>query len=221
MRAGEFDKAVDLLTKAEISNDELALLLLKAGKTDDAIKKAADSVRSNEAEVRPLATQVEVLFGAGKKEEAKASFESLRKLSSTIDLDVPQMLRLAPIAAEFGFPADWRVAREMPKDLGARPDLDALGPFRWTPSSAPGWTLADVDDKPRTLANYRGRPVIVVFYLGYGCLHCAEQLQAMAKKFDAIKQAGFEVIAREYGQADKLEASLREFRRRFPIPSCG
>ena len=218
MGAGEFEKAIDLLTKAEVSSDDLALLLSKAGKTDEAVKKAAENVKSNDAEIRPLATQIEVLSGAGRKDDAKAAFESLRKLSSTIDLDVPQMRRLAPIAAEFGFPADWRVAREMPKDLGARPDLDALGPFRWTAPSAPKWTLADVDDKPRSLTDYRGRPVIVVFYLGYGCLHCAEQLQAMAKKFDAIKQAGFEVIAVSTDKQINLKRAYENFEGGFPFP---
>jgi peroxiredoxin len=159
-----------------------------------------------------------LLFAAAKKEESKASFEKLRVISSTIDLDVPPMTRLAPIAAEFGFPADWRLPRELPSDLGARPSLDALGPFRWTPSEAIAWSLPDVDEKTRSLTDYQGRPVVVVFYLGYGCLHCAEQLQAMAKKFDGFKQAGLEVIAVSTDKQINLKRAYENFEGGFPFP---
>ena len=218
VHAGDFAGGLDLLTKAEISSDTLALLMLKSGKTEEAIKKAAENTSNNPGEILSLATQVEILYTAGKKEEAKAAFEELRKLSSTIDLDVPPIARLAPAAAELGFAADWRMAREVPVDLGARPQLDALGPFRWSPLSAPEWTLADVDEKPRSLSDYRGRPVVVVFYLGYGCLHCAEQLQAMAKTFDGFKQAGLDVVAISTDKQINLKRAYENFEGGFPFP---
>lgn len=218
LKAGEFEKALDLLTKADASVEELSLVMLKAGKPDEAIKKVADRVQSKSGEVLPLMAQIEILFAAGKKDEAKATFERLRKLSSTIDLDVPPTARLAPIALEFGFGADWRVPREMPTDIGARPSLDALGPFRWSPTQAPAWVLPDVDEKARSLVEYRGRPVIVIFYLGYGCLHCAEQLQAVAKKFDAFKQAGFDVMAVSTDQQANLKRAYENYEGGFPFP---
>jgi peroxiredoxin/tetratricopeptide (TPR) repeat protein len=217
-KAGDFVTALDLLTKAEAPAEELAMLMQKAGKTEDAIKKAAEAVKNNPGEVLALAMQTELLFAAAKKEESKASFEKLRVISSTIDLDVPPMTRLAPIAAEFGYPADWRLPREMPSDLGARPSLDALGPFRWTPSEAIAWSLPDVDEKTRSLKDYQGRPVVVVFYLGYGCLHCAEQLQAMAKKFDGFKQAGLDVIAVSTDKQINLKRAYENFEGGFPFP---
>ena len=165
-----------------------------------------------------MAAQVEVLFAAGKKDEAKASFELLRKLSSTIDLDVPSFARLAPIATEFGFGADWRIAREMPADIGTRPVLDALGPFRWSPVAASDWALPDVDEKTRSLSDYRGRPVIVVFYLGYGCLHCAEQLQAMAKAFPEFQKAGFDIIAVSTDKQINLKRAYKNYEGGFPFP---
>jgi peroxiredoxin/tetratricopeptide (TPR) repeat protein len=218
VQSGDFAGGLDLLTKAEVSSSMLALLMLKSGKTDDAIRKAAEDSKNNPGEVLSLATQVEILFTAGKKDEAKAAFEELRKLSSTVDLDVPPMARLAGAAAEFGFGADWRVAREVPADLGARPQLDALGPFRWSPSPALDWTLPDVEEKPRSLSDYRGRPVVVVFYLGYGCLHCAEQLQAMAKKFDGLKQAGLDVVAISTDKQINLKRAYENFEGGFPFP---
>ena len=216
--AGEHEKALDLLTKAEVAAEVIALQMVKAGKIDDAIKKAGDNVNARTGEVRPLAAHVEVLFAAGKKEEAKTAFELLRKLSSTIDLDVRPFARLAPIATEFGFNADWRVAREMPADIGTRPVLDALGPFRWSPVTAPGWALPDVDEKTRSLSDYRGRPVIVVFYLGYGCLHCAEQLQAMAKAYPEFQKAGFDIIAVSTDTQVNLKRAYENYEGGFPFP---
>ncbi|MFN9050993.1 MAG: redoxin domain-containing protein [Planctomyces sp.] len=218
LAAGDAAKALELLTAAEIPVEQLALLQQKAGKTEDAIKKIADRVNSKNGEVLPLAAQTEILFAAGRRDEAKASFEKLRKLSSTIDLAVPPMARLAPIAAEFGFPADWRLPAENPGDLGVRPELDALGPFRWSPSAASEWTLPGVDEMPRSLSDYRGRPVVVVFYLGYGCLHCAEQLKAIAKDYQSFREAGLEVIAISTDKQVNLKRALENLEGGFPFP---
>ena len=192
--------------------------MLRAGKTEDAIKKAEQNVKSNPGEVRAFGSQIEALFAAGKKEESKAAFEQLRKISSTIDLDVPPMVRLTPIAADFGYPVDWRLPRELPSDIGSRPHLDSLGPIGWSPREAPAWALPDVEEKIRSLNDFRGRPVIVVFYLGYGCLHCAEQLQAIGKKFDAVKAAGFEVVAISTDQQINLKRASEGLEQPLPFP---
>ena len=192
--------------------------ILRAGKFEDAIKKAEQNVKSNPGEVRALGGHVEALFAAGKKEESKAVFEQLRKISSTIDLDVPPMVRLASIAAEFGYAPDWRLPRELPNDIGSRPNLDSLGPIGWSPREAPEWALPDIEEKVRSLEDYRGRPVIVVFYLGYGCLHCAEQLQGIAKKFDDVKVAGFEVIAISTDQQVNLKRASEGLDQPLPFP---
>ena len=41
-----------------------------------------------------------------------------------------------PIAKRLGYPEDWRTPAPPADDLGERPDLDQLGPFRWSPASA-------------------------------------------------------------------------------------
>ena len=106
----------------------------------------------------------------------------------------------------------------MPADIGTRPVLDALGPFRWSPVVAPGWALPDVDEKTRSLSDYRGRPVIVVFYLGYGCLHCAEQLQAISKSYPDFQKAGFDVIAVSTDQQINLKRAYENYEGGFPFP---
>lgn len=218
-RAGEFDKALDLFKKAGgVPVEESVAILLQAGKTDDAVKRINDHVRTNQNEVRPLAAQVEILWAAGKKDEAKKAFESLRKLSSEIDLDVPAFARLKPIAAEFGFGDTWTVPAELAADIGARPPLDALGPFRWQPVTAADWSLHDVDNKARTLSEFRGKPVVLIFYLGYGCLHCAEQLQKFAPETEKFRAAGIEIVAISTDDQPSLHKAYDALDEKFTFP---
>ena len=44
-------------------------------------------------------------------------------------------------------------------------------------------------------ADHRGRPVLVIFYLGFGCLHCVEQLQHFQPMMGAFRDAGIDIVA--------------------------
>lgn len=166
-----------------------------AGEKDEALKKLKNYVSSHEHEVRPLAALVQMLWRQGQRDEAKQQFETLRKDSERIDLTAPVFARLAPIAAELGFGADWRVKEEVRTDIGERPPLDSLGPAHWSPPSVPDWQLVDGEGKSHSLARFRGKPVVVIFYLGYGCLHCIEQLQKFGPKTAAFADAGISLVA--------------------------
>lgn len=66
-----------------------------------------------------------------------------------------------------------------------RYSLDALarlGPVNWEPYAAPKLNCRDVDNKPVTLDQFRGKNVILVFYLSDECVHCVEQLRAIHGK---------------------------------------
>ncbi|MEO1984305.1 MAG: alkyl hydroperoxide reductase [Fuerstiella sp.] len=116
---GKFDEALELFKKATgVPVEDQVAVMLQAGKTDDAVKKIASHVGSNRGEVRPLAAQVETLWAAQKKDEAKTAFEQLRKISSTLDQDVPTFARLKPIAMELGFGDDWRTDAVVASDIG-------------------------------------------------------------------------------------------------------
>ena len=99
-------------------------------------------------------------------------------------------LPLAPIARDFGFPTDWRLPGEIQKALAGRPPLASLGPF----CGAPGRRRIGSSRMPpgveHSLAEFRGRPVLLLFFLGRGCLHCKEQLEAFAKKKAQLSQQG-------------------------------
>ncbi|QDS88400.1 Putative peroxiredoxin [Rosistilla ulvae] len=208
--AQDYPAALALLKKGgkDVSPYLLAVCQLRSGDPKTAIATAKKEADKNKNEVLPLAWLADIYAEAGDWMLAKETFESLRALSSDLDLDAAPFARLAPIAAELELEPDWRLAAEPKDDLGERPDLDSLGPFRWHPSPAPSWSLTDSEGKTRSLADYNGRPVVAIFYLGWGCLHCAEQLQAFAPQAEAFAKAGIEIVAISSDGKSDLQKSI-------------
>ena len=207
--AGDLKAAMTQFEKAgDLRKEHLSQAHLAAGNKDRALQLAREAADAAKDQCFPLANQVDVLFRSGKTAEAEEAFGRLRKLSGKIDLTAPVYARLAAAAKQFGHSADWRLARPLPPDVLPRPDLDALGPFRWQPSPAPAWSLPSADGKQLSLAEYRGKPVLVVFYLGYGCLHCVEQLNAFAPLAKEFEQAGVSIVAVSTDTRDGLSKSL-------------
>ena len=179
---------------SRISRERKSQLQFKIGNKKEAQKLASQSAKSTN-EVYPLANYVDILWKSEKEKEAIEQFKLLRKISSSIDLEHAVFQRLNPIAKKLNLPEDWRIQNKISHDVGERPSLDSLGPFRWTPSPAAQWSLTDGQGKNHSLNDYTGRPLIVVFYLGKGCAHCIEQLSAFAPEVDSFKQAGIDLIA--------------------------
>ena len=217
---GRHKDALDLFKKAG-GVDPLfrARVQFLAGDREAAEKAIADHVNSHKQETLPLAHLIDLRWQLDKRDEARTAFESLREISREVDLSAPAFARLAPIAKELGWPDDWRLQTPRPDDFGERPDLDSLGPFRWAPSAAEPWTLRDVHGVEHSLADYRGRPVVVIFYLGYGCLHCAEQLEKFAPQADEFAEAGISLIAISTDDEPSLQKSLDNYEGgEFPFP---
>jgi peroxiredoxin len=169
--------------------------LLDAGDPAEAVWVASNIAMERQGEVRPQANLVETLYNAGNKDQARAEFEKLRELAAAADLDSPPLARLAPIAREFGFPPDWRVRQKLERSLAGLRPLESLGPLIWKPPPAPDWKLKDGSGREHSLAEFRGKPVVMLFFLGAGCSHCQAQLTAFAKESRTLAAAGWSVIA--------------------------
>ncbi len=200
----EFDKLKD---NGGVRREHLAEIYLRLGDKAQAEQFARQAFDSAPGEAYPLATYVNVLAAVGKKDEAKKQFAALRTLAGRGDLDQPVFERLKPLAKEFSYPDDWRTY-EPAHDVGERPDLAMLGPFRWQPSPAPGWSLPQPDGKLLSLDHYRGKPVLVLFYLGSGCLHCVEQLKAFSPMTSRFAAEGIQIVAISSEPLDSLRQSL-------------
>ena len=224
---GNHAEALKLAQKvSDLPRVHLAKFQLAAGEHDKAVATAKAAKSAGVNEVYPAANYVDILYRVGKTDQAKQELESLRQLACTLDTDVRIYQRVAAAAKELlGVEGDWRLPREVPTDTGNRPDLASLGPFRWHPSPAPPFSLPRANGQTLSLADYRGKPVIVIFYLGYGCLHCAQQLQKFGPLTDQFRDAGIELVAVSTDNVEQLkhtveqyQAELKDKQASFPFP---
>lgn len=89
-----------------------------------------------------------------------------------------------------------------PKAVTPRPEriydpakLDALGPSNWAPFAAPTFSAMGADEKPIRLQDFKGKNVLLVFYLSDQCVHCVEQLAEINKNFDKFTALDTVVLA--------------------------
>ena len=212
---GDAIKALQKTTR--VDRPLQARVHLAAGETEKAVKLIKEHVDSHKNETIPLVHAVAILWQAGQKEEARIEFEKLRKLSEIIDLKAPVFRRLDPIAVELKWPVDWRLPAELRTDTGVRPELATLGPYRWEPSSAPAWSLIDHESQPVSQESLLGEPVVVIFYLGAGCLHCVEQLGKFAPRYDDFAKLGIEVVGISTDPPAKLQQAHQNYNGKFPF----
>jgi peroxiredoxin len=217
---GDCRTALALLKNAGgVSAVYLAKVEFLAGDRDNALKSGREALAKHKAEVQPLTEFVELLWKAGEEKEADQRFQELREISAQVDLDMPVFKRLAPIAERLGFHGDWRIAAPLAHDVGERPPLDSLGPALWQPWPAPDWELTDSQGGRIGSSHYRARPTVVLFYLGYECLHCAEQLQAFAPLTREFDEAGIALVAVSSDDDAGLAKSIENYKPGvFPFP---
>jgi peroxiredoxin len=218
---GEKEKARELFAQAkDIPPERLIRVWLRLGENGKAEQMAREAVARGENRVHLLANLIDVLQRGGKKEEAHRQFERLRQISASIDLDVPVMKRLAPLAKELGWPADWRVPAGVSPEAGQRPRLEDLGPFCWQPPPAPDWSLPDAGGWQLSLKQYRGKPVVLIFYLGHACPHCLAQLNAFESMEPRFAAAGISLVAISTDSVEGLQRKPGGGRRSaFPLLS--
>jgi peroxiredoxin len=192
------------------SSPRIARVHQQLGDFDKAIELAREKIKADPGQVLAHAILASACWRKGDRDEAIKAFQSLRERSAQLDLDIPVFAELAPIAAELKLSADWRNASSVSPDAGARPDLATLGPFRWHPYVAPPFVLEAENREPVPIAQFRGKPLLLVFYLGAGCSHCIEQLNALAPVTDGFSEAGIEVLAVSTETPDGLKKTLEK-----------
>src|SRR5207248_6215226 len=86
-------------------------------------------------------------------------------------------------------------------------------------SSAPAWNLTDGTGKSVSLAQYKGRPVVLIFYQGEGCLHCATQLASFAEKTKEFAKSGVAIVGIGTDSPEKLKDQAPTYQQGgFPFP---
>ncbi len=218
------EKASEMMGKLKGFNRTIKTRLWDwVGNLEEAEKVAEADYKASPGQVVPLANLIDLLHRNGKTKKAEELFHELRGISSTIDIEAVPFQRLRPLAKLLLLPDDWKVPAVPSDDLGERPALDDLGPFRWQPMPAPPWNLSDGYGNQFTLSDYRGQPIVLIFYIGYECLHCVQQIHKFLPKQKDFEQAGIKLVAISSDTLEKLKSSLDKFEleddsQRFPFP---
>lgn len=190
----------------------LARIQYQSGEKEAALKAGRDAINSRKNQTQPLANLVDLLILAGEQKEAKETFDKLRAISTHIDVKAsPVYSRLTPFAMQHGLPEDWRDIKPPPSDVGNRPPLDSLGPFRWQPQAAPEWVADNAAGEKVNFSQLKGKPLVLIYFLGHGCLHCSEQLQAFAPKTEDFSKQGITLVGISTDARDGLEKSLKSY----------
>lgn len=121
---------------------------------------------------------------AGEREAAESAMARLGYVASNAD----QGLAILERARATGVKAAPKDGSPGPQRNYAKMSLEQFGPAAWEPFAAP--SLSD-----HVLDEYKGRNVILIFYLGRECLHCMNQLKQINAKNDTWSQADAVVIA--------------------------
>ncbi|MEO8268617.1 MAG: redoxin domain-containing protein [Aureliella sp.] len=202
----------DVLLKAE--------WLAASGQFDEALKLVDKKIADDPNEVPSTAVKTWLLSQHSGSDSAREAFELTRHLAGMADLDTPLLARLKPVVNELTASgaavaesdgaqlSRWTAAYEPASDFGERPSLDSLGPFRWHPYLASEFVVSTPQQTEVRLKHFAGRPTIVIFYLGFGCLHCVEQLHAFSPRVAAFQKAGIQLMAISSENVESLNSGL-------------
>lgn len=215
----DWAKALELWEKSDLSDKLLkAEWLAQAGKVSEALELLDKDIEANPGEVPNHAVKTWLLYLHQGRSEASATFEVTAELAATADLNTPLLARLLPVAVELDHDEQWANAYQPAADTGQRPPLDTLGPFRWHPYMAPDFAVLDTQDSQVQLKQFSGKPTLVIFYLGFGCLHCIEQLHEFSPQAARFRESGIDIIAISTEELGSLRAALDTYSKPLDIP---
>jgi peroxiredoxin len=208
LAAGRVEEAKKLAPQLkDVNEHRLALIHLALGDHEKAIKTAQEFADRGKKHLQPQALLTHVLWTAGKKDEALAAFKTVRELAAAADTSLASLQRLQPVADAAGVTGDWRIPHTPAADIGERPPLDSLGPIEWHPWPAAQWTAVTKEGQPVTNDNLRGKPHILILFLGNACTHCSEQLKAFSGRYAEFEKAGLPMVAISTDKPEEVAAT--------------
>jgi peroxiredoxin/tetratricopeptide (TPR) repeat protein len=156
-------------------NRLLGDVYLRAGEHRLAIEAYERALKQERNDAFSLAGLAQAYFKSGNREKAVECAGRFAHVWSACDpglrwkSEVDALgLNAAPIAQT--------PAPERPYTLDAQSDI---GPLNWEPFAAPQLDCTGTDGKSVRLEDFRGKNIVLVFYLSDECAHCVEQLKAI------------------------------------------
>jgi len=130
-------------------------------------------------------------FAIGDDEGAREAYGRLRFVWS----DADPGLRWLSEVYELGLEAEPTDDSPRAQRRYALEELASFGPGTWEPYPAPELDALDADEERVSLEEYRGRNVVLVFYLGGQCAHCIDQLVAIDERVADFDERNTVVLA--------------------------
>ena len=107
--------------------------------------------------------------------------------------------------------AEPRASVPAPERSYARVKLESYGPAKWEPYDAPELDVRDASGKRVSLADYKGKNVILVYYLGFECPHCMRQLHDLEKKKEEWDKLNAVILAVSSATPEKNAEGTKQF----------
>lgn len=142
-------------------------------------------------------------------EKAKAEDAMARLLFVAADAD--KGLAIVSRAMATGIKATPRDSSPRPQRNYLRTSLEKFGPNKWEPYPAPALDVTDASGRRVTLDQFKGKNVILVFYLGQECPHCMKQLHDIGNKKDDWERLDTVVLAVSSSAPSKNAEGLKAF----------
>lgn len=187
-----------------------------AGFVDQALDRIERKIKDGPNEFVPLCVGAWIASLSDLSKEKNANrckdwIIALSPIAANADPSLNLLDRIQKVVERVGFKDSWKQPRKIPTDLGDRPPLESLGPFRWSPQKAPMWSAISSDGEIRSNKTYGSKPLVLILYLGFGCVHCAEQLKTFSPMVEEYQKAGIEVAAISTETLAKLQTGLRNY----------
>lgn len=138
-----------------------------------------------------LSGLVRAYAASGEKAKAEDAMARLMFVAA----DANQGLAIVSRAMATGVTAAPRDSSPRPQRNYLRTSLEKYGPNKWEPYAAPVLDVKDSSGKQVTLEQFKGKNVILVFYLGAECAHCMKQLHDIGAKKEEWEKLETVVLA--------------------------
>jgi FtsP/CotA-like multicopper oxidase with cupredoxin domain/peroxiredoxin len=105
-------------------------------------------------------------------------------------------------------------------DVQAQPQRRGAAKVRisTTPVNAPEFRLPDASGKLHGSEEFFGQPLVLVFFRGLGCSHCAAQLQSFANIADRLTSVGARLLAISTETREQLAESFVDYPKLAKLP---
>ncbi len=193
---------------------------LATGSWEGALNSLVSVPESRRSAFLPKALAIIAHYKAGNVLEARSAFDrEFRRQAGAATSPLRDHPALREVAALCRIGPAWPLPAG-PESTRLTASVHNLsGDLRKSWPVAPEFSLPDGKGTRVDLASFRGKPVVLIFFLGAGCYQCMEQLVKFLPLAEAYRRAGISVVAISPDPVALLEHSIPAARRGSqPIP---